>query len=250
MPTPSITAIILTHNSADTITAAINSVKFCRHIIVIDDYSTDATTTIAARLGATVHQHALNHDFASQHNVGLRQASTDWVLFIDSDEVVPKQLAQEILFAIQSNTGIAGYCLRRQDTFLGRQLRHGETGQASFVRLGKRGAGVWRRPVHEVWEISAPATLSTPLQHTPHPNLNIFLDKINHYSDIDSRHRFQAGQSIRPLSICIWPIGKFLYNYVFKRGFLDGFPGFIMAYMMSLHSLVTRIKLYELQSQT
>lgn len=111
-----------------------------------------------------------------------------------------------------------------------------ETANVRLLRLGKKDAGQWRRPVHEVWEISGPVgVLKNPLRHYPHPAIHEFIQTINRYTDLEtgkfSYFRLFAN-----------PIGKFIQNYFFRLGFLDGFPGFVMAYMMSFYSLVVRVK--------
>src|SRR6185503_7075452 len=91
-----ISAIILTRNEEKNVKECIQSVAWCKEVIVIDDNSTDKTTKIAASLGATVYAHGLDNNFAQQRNFGLEKASCDWVLFLDADERVSSTLAFEI----------------------------------------------------------------------------------------------------------------------------------------------------------
>ena len=195
----------------------------------------------------------LNHakivDFAAARNEELAKAKADWVLFVDTDEVVTPALEKEISEAIKSKKYDA-YYIPRLDTFLGRELRHGETGGAKFIRLARRNYGKWERPVHEQWvgrgrlSSARVGTLTNPLLHNPHPTIASFLDKINRYSTIDAQYRFKEGQKSSLLHIWFFPIAKFKYNFLWRLGFLDGVPGTIMAIMMSFHSYLTWTKLY------
>ncbi len=187
-------------------------------------------------------------DFASERNRELAKAKTPWVLFIDSDEKITKDLKAEIIQAISSNVYDA-YYLRRSDHFLGKTLKYGETGSAKFIRLAKKDFGQWVRPVHEVWEPhdktrAEIGELVSPILHYPHLSLASFLDKINTYSTIEAKFRHSQGKKSSIFHILIYPLAKFFYNYLLRLGLLDGTPGFIMAAMMSFHSYLTWTKLY------
>ncbi len=240
-----LTTIILTKNSADTLKKALDSAAFSHQILVIDDYSTDQTLKIAKQAQASILQRHLKGDYSAQRNFALSKVKTQWALFLDSDETIPQALKNQIQTAIQ-NQHVQGYYLKRQDKFLGKTLKHGETGHIKLLRLAQKSAGKWHRPVHEVWHISGPnQTLSTPLIHTPHLNLDQFLDKINTYTTIEATHRSSQHQKLNLLQLLLYPPAKFIQNYFFKLGFLDGYPGLIQAFFMSLHSLTVRIKQYE-----
>jgi len=132
---------------------------------------------------------------------------------------------------------------RPQKLNAGNELMWGETGQLQLIRLARRQMGRWHRPVHEIWRIKGSVgQLKSPLYHYPHPTLADFFNKINHYTNIEAGYR---RRQFDLFELIFYPPGKFFYNYFIKLGFLDGIPGLIMAVMMSLHSLLVRIKLYE-----
>lgn len=183
-------------------------------------------------------------DFAKERNDELATAKTDWVLFVDGDETLSPALEKEIEGAIKSNAFDA-YYIPRRDTFLGKKLRHGETGKAQFIRLAHRDFGAWQRPVHEVWVGEGKVGhLTHPLMHTTHTSIATFLQKINRYSTLEAQYRYTQGKKSSLFHIALFPIAKFKYNYLLKLGFLDGVPGLIMAIMMSFHSYQTWVKLY------
>lgn len=183
-------------------------------------------------------------DFAAARNAQLAKVKTPWVLFVDSDEKITPELKEEILTVIKAGNFDAFY-IPRLNTFLGRQLLHGETGGAKFVRLARADFGRWQRPVHEQWVGDGKiGTLQNPLLHNPHSSVSSFLDKINRYSTIEAEYRYQQGIKSSLFKIAVYPFGKFKWNYLAKLGFLDGVPGAIMAIMMSFHSYLTWTKLY------
>jgi len=183
-------------------------------------------------------------DFAKAHNDLLKTVKTDWVLFLDSDEVISPALQAEIEQAIKSSA-FKAYSIPRLDSFLGRELMHGEAGHTRLVRLARRNWGQWVRPVHEKWTGSGPiGILHNPILHTPHDSISSFLTKIDHYSSLDAQYRYTQKQYSSLLKIWLYPLAKFKLNYFLRLGFLDGIPGLIHAIMMSFHSYLTHAKLY------
>ena len=185
-------------------------------------------------------------DFAAARNVELAKAKTDWVLFLDYDETMSKELEHEITSILNLESNIySAYSVPRLDTFLGRELHHGEPGNTRLIRLAKKDFGLLERPVHEVWVGTGKVgTLQNPLLHHSHESINSFLDKINKYSELEADYRYSQGIRSSLWKITVYPIAKFKWNYLVRLGFLDGVPGIIMAIMMSFHSYLTWTKLY------
>ncbi len=245
-----LSAVVLTLNEGKSLPCCLASVAFCDEIVVIDDCSTDRTVAIAKNFGAKVFIRALKANFADQRNFGLEKTSGDWVLFVDADEEVSPSLASEIKEKIRNSKKVNGFRLRRLDLFFGQKLWHGETGNFREIRLGRKNQGTWERSLHEQWKITGEVSeLKNYLIHHSHPSISQFVDQINYYTDLDTFELSKEGKNFRYVRVVLNPLGKFLQNYFLKLGFLDGFPGFVMAFMMSLYSLIVRIKQYDL-SQT
>jgi len=244
-----LTAVILAKNEEKNIQNCLESVKFCDEILVIDDNSSDKTVEISRKMGAKVFNRSLNNDFAGQRNLALRQAQGQWVLFVDSDEIVPPSLREEInnlKFTIYN-----GFFIKRQDIWKGKEIKYGETGNIKILRLAKKEAGKWTRPVHEIWQVRGRVgTLKNSIFHYPHPALREFINEINQYSSLHAKANYREGKKPSLLKIIFWPKGKFVYNWIFKLGFLDGMAGFMIALMMSFHSFLAWSKLWILQRET
>ena len=239
-----ITAVVLTHNDEAILPRCLKSLSWCDEIIVIDDESTDGTINIVKKFGAKVFIHPLHDDFASQRNFGLEKARGEWVLFVDSDEVVSEELAKEIQEGICENNG---YLIKRKDFWGGTWLTHGEMGNIKLLRLAKKDAGKWEQPVHEEWKIAGNVgTLGHTLLHYPHQNVAQFLDEINRYSGIYARYLHSRGVKEPAWHIVGKPLAKFIVSYVWRLGFLDGTAGIVVAFMMSFHSFLVRAKLWKL----
>ena len=148
-----ISAVVLTKNSQEQIVKCINSLSWCDEIVIVDDYSKDSTIKriekleVEKRHKVRIYQRNLDNDFAAQRNFGLKKATNSWILFVDSDEVVSKELQSEIMTVV-INGKTDGYFIKRTDYFLDRWLKYGETGNIKLLRLGKKGKGPWQGRGH------------------------------------------------------------------------------------------------------
>lgn len=245
-----VSAIILTKNEERNIARCIQSVKWCDEIIVVDDNSSDKTIEIARKYKTTIYQRSLNNNFSAQRNFGISKARQEWILFVDSDEVVTDALAYEISSVLglkkdQNLKTLNGFYLKRSDFMWGKQLKYGETGNIKLLRLGRKGFGMWEGMAHEEWKIDGlVGKLINPLLHFPHETLSEFLKEINFYTDIRAQELKNKKAKTYSLSILIYPLGKFLVDYFIKRGFMDGVHGLIFALIMSFHSFLVRSKLW------
>lgn len=241
-----ISAIVLTKNEEGNIKECLESLKWCDEIVVIDDYSEDRTVEMVKKHGAEVYKRALNNDFASQRNFGLEKAKGEWVLFVDADERVSEALAREVSSIVNRESSMyQGFYLKRRDFMWGKELRHGEVGDIRLLRLGRKGAGLWKRAVHEVWDIKGPlSTLKNPLIHYPHQTLREFLTDIDWMSTLHAEENRKEGKKSNLFKIVFFPRLKFVDSWILKKGFLDGTPGLLVAMMMSLHSFLAWSKLW------
>lgn len=238
--------VILTKNEEKNIKDCIKMLEGYDEVIVIDDNSVDATVKIAKDMGATVYHHAMNGNFAEQRNFGLWKAHGTWVLFLDADERVSPALNYEIHTQInEAMSNQSGFYLRRIDTMWGRKIKHGESSQTKFLRLAKKEAGEWKGKVHEYWDIKGKVgSLNHPLQHFPHPSIAEFVSEINYYTDLRARELVEKKIKVRKGDIVLYPLGKFIQNYFFRLGILDGIAGLVQAILMSLHSFLVRGKVW------
>lgn len=243
-----ISAVVLTKNEERNLERCLGSLSWCEEIIIVDDFSSDKTVEIAKKFKAVVIQRKLDADFSGQRNFGLKRAKNEWVFFVDADEVVLPDLAQEISSHLKSvSLSVVGFKINRRDFFGGKWLKYGESGDSRPLRLARKNAGSWKGKVHEIWSIDGEVeNLKNYLEHYPHQTIGEFLEDVNFYSSLRSQELFEAKQPAGIFEIIIYPLGKFFENYFIRLGFLDGEPGIIYALMMSLHSFLVRAKLYQL----
>jgi len=246
-----ISAVVLVKNQAEQLKECLASLRWCDEIVVIDDYSSDDSVKVAEIAGTRVFQHALNNDFSAQRNYALEKVQTEWVLFVDADEVVSKSLAEEIYQQTsQFLSSINGYYLKRQDSLFGKKLKFGESAFVKLLRVAKKDKGKWEGRVHETWKVTGEVGMfKNTLIHHPHPTIREFLSEINLYSTLRATELAERNVTVGWLEVIIYPSGKFFLNLIVRGGFLDGTVGIIMALMMSFHSFLVRGKLWQLRKQ-
>jgi len=221
-----LSAIILTNKQPDDFQPTIKSVAFADEVILVRDQP---------------RFHPLKGDFAAQRNYGLSKAKGDWVIMVDDDEVVSEKLAVEIKKAI-SSAQYSAYYLRRLDRYFGQTLRHGETGNIKIIRLARKDAGRFIRPVHEVWQVKGPVgELTNPIFHNRRELVTPFIDRIALYGPLDAKELVKEGKPFSVFRLLANPLVKFIYNYQIKLGFLDGYLGLFQAYLMSVQSISVRV---------
>jgi len=251
-----ISVIILTKNEEKNIERAMKSVQFCDEIIIVDDGSTDKTLEICqnSKVKTQIFKRLVKGNFAEQRNRAMTKASNKWILFLDADEEITPELQKEIMKHIQTEEK-GTYLIKRRDFFWGKELKYGETEKVrnkGLIRLIKKGDGLWKGAVHEefVSNLSLqPGEMEGFINHFPHQTLKEFIEEVNIYSDVRARELFSKGFHATIFQILFFPFVKFNYNYFVKRGFLDGAPGFVYAFLMSFHSFLVRTKLFQMQNK-
>jgi len=230
---PKISAYIIAYNEAEKIKEAIHSVLWADEIIVADSGSTDNTAVIAESLGATVVQIPFE-GFGNLRNETIKHCAHEWIFSLDSDERCTIETRDEIFSVIENKNSFDAYFVPRKNIFMGRWIKHA-WGYPDYrqPQLFKNGAMKYTsEPVHEGYELltDKPAGyLKNPIWQIAFRNLEEILNKANRYSTLGVEKLIQ--KKIKPgvgttLRHAFW---AFLKHYFFKGGFLDGFPGFVIA---------------------
>jgi hypothetical protein len=143
---------------------------------------------------------------------------------------------------LDSETKDQGFMIQRQDVCFHQTLLHGETGKTKLLRLAKKTSGKFIRPVHETWQIDGEVgELSSPLYHIKDSFVSDFIGRMIQYSNIDADILTKENKPFTYWRLFLNPKAKFIQNYIFRLGFLDGFAGLFSAYLMSVQSLTVRV---------
>jgi glycosyltransferase involved in cell wall biosynthesis len=227
---------LITRNEAANLPRTLASVRWAREIVVVDSGSTDATLEIARNAGARVFEEPWK-GFAAQKNSAIAHASGDWILSLDADEEAGPELAGEIQALLAGEPEFIAYRISRLNHFLGQPLRHGGYWPDPKLRLFRRGAARFvERPVHETMKADGPdGWLRGHLIHRCYSTLNDYIEHMNRYSDLAAQALVASGHAGPARLGWPWlawngllnPAATFLYNYIFRLGFLDGRAGLL-----------------------
>jgi len=228
-----LSVVLITLNEAANLPRTLESVSWAQEIVVVDSGSTDATLEIARKARAHIFEEPWK-GFSAQKNSAIAHASCDWVLSLDADEELSPELAREIQTLLSGEPAFSAYRIPRLNHFLGRPLRHGGYWPDPKLRLFRSGTARFaERPVHESMETAGPiGKLKNPLLHHCYPTLEDYIEHMNRYSTVAAKMLVDSGRAPRSLLSLAWsallnPAATFIYNYVFRLGFLDGREGLL-----------------------
>jgi glycosyltransferase involved in cell wall biosynthesis len=244
-----LSAVLVTHNEQARLPAALESVRFCDEVVVVDDGSTDRTREIAAQAGARVVLSSPWPGFSAQRNRALEEARNDWVLTIDADERVTPSLREEIERMRAGGFTHAGYRIPRVAFYMGRWIRGTDWYPDWQVRLFDRRLGRWGAAlVHESAQVDGPVgRLRGELEHFPYSDLTSHLERINRYTTLWARAAFEAGRRTSPLELVVVPGFAFLRNYLLRGGLRLGQAGYTVSRLNTYYTFLKLAKLAELQ---
>jgi glycosyltransferase involved in cell wall biosynthesis len=248
-----ISVIIITCNEERNIARCLESAKsIADEIIVVDSCSTDKTASIARDAGAQVIQRQFKC-YGEQKNFATRQAANNWILSLDADEVLSRELQQSIRDL--KDTGYAAYEMPRMTNYCGKWIRHCGWYPDRQTRLYNRLKGKWEeKKVHEYWrpdDGAAKGLLKGDILHYSFTSLDQHLEKIQRYSELAARAAAEEGKSASILKILVSPKWHFFSEYFIKLGFLDGFYGYIIC-RLSAHAAFlkySKTRLYHKQGK-
>ena len=222
-------------------------------IVVLNQDVHDRTEEIAIRQGAKVYREPWKGHVA-QKNSAANKARQDWILGLDTDEVVSAELRQEIheLFAKPAKLkAFAGFSFPRRTWFCGRWIRHGDWYPDRGTRLWRRDRGEWAGvdPHDKLTVQGRIGRLRSDLLHYNANALDGQLAKIGPYSDAFVRDALRHRRQATWIDFGLRPAWRFLRAYFLRLGFLDGWQGYYIAWMGAFHSVTRYAKLREAATQ-
>lgn len=243
-----ISACTYTKDNADTLEGCLATLKWADELIVLDSGSTDATEAIARRHGARLESRAWT-GFRDQLTHLQTLASHPWMVVVDADESVPPALAEEIRRAVDAPGGHVAFSIPRETRYLGRWLRHGEFFPDYTLRLFRRDAAHYEGEPHTRLVPHGPAgRLANPMRHEGFKSLADQLDTTQRYSTSAAHEMHRTGAVPSPaLALLLNPPARFLKAYILKAGFLDGWPGLVLACTTAHYVFLKYAKLLELE---
>ncbi len=227
-----ITALAITLNEAHNIEGYIKSLWFADEIVIVDSFSTDETVALASRHEkVTVYQRVFDN-FSAQKNFAISKAKNDWVTFFDLDEEVTPKLANEIAEAFKNPVAVA-YFVKRDFYFMGKRIKYSGLQNDYIVRFfNKKHCRYNANLVHETLEVDGKSeNLKSSLPHHTYKSFDDYTSKSHRYSTLQAEMLFKKGKKPNYYHFLFRPFYRFLNQFIFRLGILDGKEGFILAYV-------------------
>jgi glycosyltransferase involved in cell wall biosynthesis len=272
-----VSVIVPIRNEAANLPRCLACLPWADEIFVVDSQSTDGSIQIAEAAGARVVQFRFNGTWPKKKNWALENLPfrNEWIFILDADEVLPPGAGQEFARAIAEAGSIVGYWINRRFMFMGKWLRHAYYPNWN-LRLFRHSLGRYEKltgadtrsgdnEVHEHVIVQGPTgRLRSEMDHYAFPSVEVFVEKHNRYSNWEARvsaDRLLSGSAAQIRSTTVErrrrlkqlsqslpfrPLLRFLYVYLWQKGFLDGREGYYFARLHAFYEFLSVAKTYEL----
>ena len=246
-----ISVVIIAKNEEKRLPECLDSVRWAREVVVIDDESTDRTAELARERGAKVVRRKMEIE-GRQRNFGFGQASEPWILSLDADERVTPELADEIekmIIRHAQDPDLVGFAIPIRTYIGSRWIKGAGYYPARKARLYRKGrfryeeAGVHPRALYEGKMLE----LQGDILHYSCANLAEFVRKFNRETTLEAEKWVHDGRKVRFLSILRKMVDRFLKNYFLKGGWRDGYMGYVMSLFHSYYQFLSYAKYREIK---
>ena len=238
-----LSVIIPSFNEEARIEACLKSVAWADEILLVDSFSTDRTLEIAKKYAHRILQHEYINS-AAQKNWAIPQAGHEWILLVDCDEKVSQALGNEIRDLLRQPLPRDGYWIFRNNYLMGKRVKYSGWGRDSVLRLFRKERGCYdEKRVHAEIKLDNTGVLKERLEHDSIASISAWLDKINRYSSWKAEDKYEKGAGAPVLHLLFRPPFRFVKDFIFRLGFLDGWRGFLIAAMSSFAELTMAAKL-------
>ncbi len=247
-----ISALVITFNEIGYIENCLKSIEFADEIIVVDSYSTDGTYEyLVNHPKVRVIQHPFKN-YTAQKAFTLQQATNDWVVFVDADEIITPSLRQEIISTTSAPSKHVAYWFRRKFMYKQEQLRFSGWQTDKNYRLFRKSKVKFseKRIVHETLEVNGTSgILKSKLTHYCFRDFANYKHKMVLYGRLKAKEAFKRKKRFSVALLLLKPSFTFLYNYVIRLGVLDGFKGITVCYLNALGDWERYLELRRLEQE-
>ncbi|MDP8214015.1 MAG: glycosyltransferase family 2 protein [Candidatus Euphemobacter frigidus] len=244
-----VSGVVTCFNRENEIERCLQSIRWVDELIVIDSFSTDRTVELAKPYADIFLQHEYISDTSQRHRA-ISHASHPWILIIDSDEVMPKELCDEIREELK-NPRYGRYRVFRRGFFLGREMKHGgwnrDQNNILFLKDTYRFSDVEIHPI--LLPDDRAGVFKHRLDHYTLHTIDEFIVNSRKYATQGAQRYLRQGRKGHASNILLHPLFNFFKNYILRIGFLDGAHGLISAVLSSCYVAQKHAKLWELKRQ-
>jgi len=244
-----LSVVIITLNEERNIERCLKSLEgVADEIIVIDSLSTDKTIDICRKFPVKFIQKEWM-GYSAAKNYGNNLSKNDYILSIDADEALSDELKKSISEIKNSENLYDAYRFNRLTNYCGKWIHHGGWYPDTKLRLWNRRKGRWEGEIHEEIKMESGAKttfIKGDLLHFSYYSIEQHIRQADNFTDLAAKAAFEKGIKAGRFKIFFSPVIKFIRDYFFRLGFLDGHTGFIICRISAHATFLKYVKLRRL----
>lgn len=242
-----VSVYVLTTDNRRTIERCLKSLSWAKELVVVDSFSQDGTYEICKQYTDKVYRKNWT-GHRDQYQYAADLTTQDWVMFVDADEEIPSELAEEIRTEWKGRAKeFDGYFVYRRTYYLGRWIRYGGWYPDGEIRLYRKEKGRWEGGLHAKLVVDGKiGILKNQYLHYTYGNISDQIQTIDRYSNVAARDLFEGGEKFCLSKLLFHPPFRFVKEYLLKLGFRDGLPGLIIIVSTMFYVFMKYAKFWEL----
>lgn len=247
-----ISLVVICFNEAEKLQRCLKSAEgFADELIVVDLGSLDDSLEVARKSGAKVFHHKFVSFVELVRNYAISKASGDWVLVLDPDEEIGKNLKEKLKEVAEQQTFTA-VNIPRKNIFFGKWVAHTNWWPDRHIRFFKKGKVNWSEEIHSYPRVEGEVlNLETKedfaIAHFGYQSINEFISRQSRYSGIEAKNLYDQGIRFSWPSFFWKPTREFLVRFLRHRGFLDGFYGLALTILIMIYQMTVLVRIWELE---
>lgn len=237
---------VIAKNAAGTISRCLQSAQLVSNdiVVVVDTTSTDDTAEICHKFTSRVYFHEFKN-FSDQKNYAAQKTKKDWILSLDADEWLSESLVQEII-KLSQESDFSSFVTPRKNIIFQKTIHHTNWDPNGIVRLYHQKHASWQGAVHEqVVATGSTGSLMSPIMHQNYTSVSQFIQKQDQYSSLAAQKLHSEGVRFNLFRFIFDPLYEFFRRFIWHAGFLDGWHGLFLSFLMGLYREWVWIKLWQ-----
>lgn len=246
-----ISVVINTLNEEKNLPHALASIKgLADETVVVDMYSDDDTVVIAKRADAKVYEHKRTGYVEPARNYAIEKATGDWILILDADEEVPKDLANKLKEISADSKSSDYYRIPRKNIIFGKWIKHSRWWPDYNIRFFKKGYVAWSEIIHSIPVTQGKgadleAVENNAIVHNNYSSIDQYIDRLNRYTTHQANVVIKSGYNFSWTDLIKEPVSEFIGRYFQGEGYKDGIHGLVLATLQAFSELVVYLKVWQ-----
>lgn len=245
-----ISVVINTFNEEKNIERALKSVVWAEEIIVCDMYSDDKTVDLAKKMGANITRYKRTDYVEPARNYAISKASNDWILILDADEQIPKELSNRIKQMLKKPISSDFVKIPRKNIIFGKWLKATGWWPDYQIRFFRKGKVLWNEQIHSRPQtfgtgLTLPADEKWAIIHNNYQSVFQFIERMNRYTEIEERELRSEEYQFKWEDLIKKPLNEFLSRFFVSKGYQDGLHGLALSLLQAFSFLITYLKAWE-----